>query len=244
MLKNSEGQKIPSVKFRTRDNNKWKDVTTEEIFNGKNVVVFSLPGAFTPTCSSSHVPRFNDLYESLKENGVDSVVCMSVNDGFVMSEWQKDQHAENIQFIPDGNGEFTEKMGMLVDKADLGFGKRSWRYSMLVKDGVIEKMFIEPEVEGDPFEVSDADTMLNYINPNAKKPEYITVFTKRGCPYCEKSKNLLKEKGLKYEEIELNNNITSRTLMAVSGSNTTPQVFIGGKLIGNSEDLEAYFKNK
>ena len=145
---------------------------------------------------------------------------------------------------PDGNGEFTEKMGMLVDKSNLGFGKRSWRYSMYVKDGIIDKMFIEPEVEGDPFEVSDADTILNYINPNAIKPEYITMFTKKGCPYCEKSKKLLKEKNLKYEEIELNSNITSRSLMAVSGSKTSPQVFIGGKLIGNSEDLEVYLANK
>lgn len=244
MLKNSEGQKVPNVTFRTRENNQWKNITTDELFNGKNVVVFSLPGAFTPTCSGSHVPRFNDLYESLKQSGVDSIVCVSVNDGFVMSEWQKDQHADNIQFIPDGNGEFTEKMGMLVDKADLGFGKRSWRYSMLVKDGVIEKMFIEPEVEGDPFEVSDADTMLDYINPSATKPEYVTVFSKKGCPFCEKAKNLLTEKGLKYEEVELNTDITSRTLMAISDSKTTPQIFIGGKLIGGSEDLENYLNNK
>ncbi|MFN8575382.1 MAG: glutathione peroxidase [Candidatus Sericytochromatia bacterium] len=243
MLKNIEGQKIPSVKFRARENNTWKDITTDEIFNNKNVVVFSLPGAFTPTCSSSHVPRFNDLFESFKESGIDSIVCVSVNDGFVMSEWQKDQHAENIQFIPDGNGEFTDKMGMLVDKSNLGFGKRSWRYSMYVKNGVIDKMFIEPEVEGDPFEVSDADTMLNYLNPNAKKPEYITMFSKKGCPFCHKAKELLKSKNLKFEDIELNSDITTRSLMAVSGKNSTPQVFIGGKLIGGSEDLEKYLNN-
>ncbi len=244
MLENKEGQKVPNVTFKTRENNSWKDVTTDDIFKGKNVVVFSLPGAFTPTCSGSHVPRFNDLFDSLKSSGVDSVVCISVNDGFVMSEWQKDQHAENIHFIPDGNGEFTEQMGMLVDKGAIGFGKRSWRYSMFVKDCVITKMFIEPEKEGDPFEVSDADTMLDYINPVASKPEYITIFSKKGCQYCDKAKNILNEHNLKFEEIDLGKDITTRTLMAVSGSNTTPQIFIGGKLIGGSEKLEEYLNKK
>lgn len=243
MLKNIEGKKIPNVTFKTREESNWVDVTTNTLFEGKNVVVFSLPGAFTPTCSGFHLPRFNDLSPILKENGIDSVVCISVNDAFVMNEWKKSQNAENIIFIPDGNAEFTEKMGMLVDKKNLGFGKRSWRYSMLVKDGVIDKMFIEPEVEGDPLEVSDADTMLKYINPNAKPKDYITMFTKEGCSFCAKAKELLKAKNLPYEEVLLNNSITARSLMAVAGSKTTPQVFIGGKLIGNSKDLEAYLQN-
>ncbi|MGL4621432.1 MAG: peroxiredoxin, partial [Chroococcidiopsis sp.] len=148
MLSNREGQKVPSVKFRTRQNNGWLDMSTDEIFNGKTVVVFSLPGAYTPTCSSTHVPGYNDLAPAFKENGVDEIVCVSVNDAFVMSEWAKDQGADKVTFLPDGNGEFTDGMGMLVDKSDLGFGKRSWRYSMLVKDGVVEKMFIEPEEPG------------------------------------------------------------------------------------------------
>jgi glutaredoxin-like protein len=244
MLENREGQRVPDVTFKDRQAGKWVDVKSDELFSGKKVIVFSLPGAFTPTCSSSHVPRFNDLAGVFKENGIDDIICISVNDAFVMNEWKKDQHADNVRFIPDGNGEFTDKMGMLVDKNNLGFGKRSWRYSMLVNDGIIEKMFIEPEVEGDPFEVSDADTMLNYINPNAQKPDYITMFSKEGCPFCEKSKALLNEKGLKYEEVVLNNQITSRTLEAVSGSKTTPQVFIGGKLIGDSGALEKYLNNR
>ena len=127
MLENKQGQSVPNVTFRTRQNNEWENVASDEIFKGKTVVVFSLPGAFTPTCSSSHVPRFNQLAPTFAKNGVDSIVCVSVNDAFVMNEWQKDQNADNIIFIPDGNGEFTEKMGMLVDKEDLGFGKRSWR---------------------------------------------------------------------------------------------------------------------
>ena len=141
-LQNKEGQNIPNVTFHTRQNNDWVDVTTDELFNAKTVVVFALPGAFTPTCSSAHVPRYNQLLPAFKANGVDDVICISVNDTFVMNEWQEDQGAMDITFIPDGNGEFSEGMGMLVDKSDLGFGKRSWRYSMLVKDGVVEKMFI------------------------------------------------------------------------------------------------------
>jgi len=175
MLPNREGQRVPQVTFRTRQSGEWVDVTTDDLFKGRTVVVFSLPGAFTPTCSSAHVPRYNELAPAFEANGVDDIVCISVNDAFVMNEWQKDQHADRITFIPDGNAEFTEGMGMLVDKHDLGFGERSWRYSMLVRDGVIEKMFIEPEVEGDPYEVSDADTMLRYINPNARIPDDVAV---------------------------------------------------------------------
>jgi len=127
------------------------------------VVVFSLPGAFTPTCSSSHVPRYEELHDELRARGVDDVLCVSVNDAFVMDAWREEQGARRVTFVPDGNGAFTAGMGMLVDKAALGFGQRSWRYSMLVRDGVIEKMFVEPEQPGDPFQVSDADTMLRYL---------------------------------------------------------------------------------
>ena len=175
MYQNHEGKKVPNVTFRVRDNNEWQNVTTDDYFKGKNVVVFSLPGAFTPTCSSSHLPRYNELAPAFFKNGIDAIYCVSVNDTFVMNEWAKDQEAQNIKLIPDGNGEFTAGMGQLVDKTDLGFGQRSWRYSMLVKDGVVEKMFIEPNKPGDPFEVSDADTMLNYINPQAKKPDQVAI---------------------------------------------------------------------
>ncbi len=240
MLPNREGQKVPNVTFRNRKDGEWMDVTTDELFSGKTVVVFSLPGAFTPTCSSSHLPGYNELAPVFKENGVDDIICLSVNDAFVMNEWEKDQEAENVTLIPDGNAEFTDGMGMLVDKADLGFGKRSWRYSMLVKDGTIEKMFIEPEKPGDPFEVSDAETMLNYINPNAAKPKSVSLFTKVGCPFCARAKEMLKEHGLNYEEIVLGQDITTRSLQAMAGATTVPQVFIDGKLIGSSEDLEAY----
>ncbi|MBW4609696.1 MAG: glutathione peroxidase [Hassallia sp. WJT32-NPBG1] len=244
MLSNREGQKVPQVTFRTRVNNEWVNVTTDELFANKTVVVFSLPGAFTPTCSSTHLPGYNQMAKAFKENGVDSIVCISVNDTFVMNEWAKDQESDNIILIPDGNGEFTDGMGMLVDKTDLGFGKRSWRYSMLVKNGVVEKMFIEPDEPGDPFKVSDAETMLNYINPEAAKPKAVSLFTKVGCPFCARAKEMLNQNGIDYEEIVLGKGASTRSLKAVTGATTVPQVFIDGKLIGGSEALEAYLTVK
>lgn len=240
MFQSREAQRVPNVTFRTRKDNQWVNITTDELFAGKTVIVFSLPGAFTPTCSSTHVPGYNHLARVFKENGVDDIICVSVNDAFVMNEWAKDQESDHITLLPDGNGEFTEGMGMLVDKADLGFGKRSWRYSMLVKDGVIEKMFIEPNVPGDPFEVSDAETMLKYINPEAVKPKVVSLFTKVGCPFCASAKSMLKEHDIDYEEIVLGKGITNRSLQAVAGATTVPQVFIDGRLIGSSEALADY----
>jgi thioredoxin-dependent peroxiredoxin len=173
--------KVPNVVFRTRVRDesvegpnpfRWQDVTTEEIFAGKRIVLFSLPGAFTPTCSSTHLPRYEELYDEFKALGVDRVICLSVNDAFVMFQWGKQQGVKNIFLLPDGNGEFTRKMGMLVNKDNLGFGMRSWRYSMVVNDLKIEKTFIEDDYGDncltDPFEVSDADTMLAYLK-EAKK---------------------------------------------------------------------------
>ncbi len=241
MLTSREGQRVPNVTFRTRKNNQWVDLTTDDLFAGKTVVVFSLPGAFTPTCSSTHVPGYNQLAKVFKQNGVDDIICMSVNDAFVMEEWAKAQEATNITMIPDGNGEFTEGMGMLVDKADLGFGKRSWRYSMLVKNGTIEKMFIEPEEPGDPFKVSDAETMLNYINPQATKPKNVFMFAKEGCPFCARAKTMLDERGMDYEVVNVGKNLSTRSLFAATGATTVPQVFIDGRLIGGSEALASYF---
>lgn len=240
MFENKEGQKVPQVTFRTRKDSDWVDVQTDDVFAGKTVIVFSLPGAFTPTCSSAHVPRYSQLEPVFKANGVDEIICMSVNDAFVMNEWKVDQNADNIAFMPDGNGDFTGGMGMLVDKEDLGFGKRSWRYSMLVKDGVVDKMFIEPDLPGDPFEVSDADTMLDYIAPGAKKPLDVTVMTRKGCPFCTRAKGMLNDAGIAFEELTLNEDYTDRTLRAVASASTVPQVFINGEQIGGSDDLETW----
>ena len=242
MLENREGNQVPQVTFRTRQNHEWVNVTSEELFKGKTVIVFSLPGAFTPTCSSTHVPRYNQLMPAFKRQGIDEVICMSVNDAFVMNQWKAEQHADNLAFVPDGNGDFSEGMGMLTDKADLGFGRRSWRYSMLVKDGVIEKMFIEPNKPGDPFEVSDADTMLQYIAPNAEKPKDVTIFTRQGCDYCVRAKGMLRDAGIHYEELVLNRDYTEATLRAVAGASTAPQIFVNGIHVGGSEALEEYLK--
>ncbi|QBQ63469.1 glutathione peroxidase [Actinobacillus indolicus] len=240
-LKDMTGQKVPSVTFKTRQGDAWVDVTTDELFNNKTVIVFSLPGAFTPTCSSTHLPRYNELAKEFYALGVDEIVCMSVNDTFVMNAWKADQESENITVIPDGNGEFTEGMGMLVGKEDLGFGKRSWRYSMLVKNGVVEKMFVEPQEPGDPFKVSDADTMIKYLDPNWTAKPSVAIITKPGCSFCAKAKALLTEKGFAFEEIVLGRDASTTSVRAITGKATAPQVFIGGQYIGGSEDLEAYF---
>ena len=168
--------RVPSATFKTRVRNdaldgdnpfEWKDLTSDDVFADKRVVLFALPGAFTPTCSTSHLPRYEELYDKFRALGVDAVVCLSVNDAFVMYQWGLSQKADKVFLLPDGNGEFTRKMGMLVDKQNLGFGARSWRYAMVVENGEIEKMFIEEGFADnhadDPFEVSDADSVLAYL---------------------------------------------------------------------------------
>jgi glutaredoxin-like protein len=233
-----QGRPVPRVTFKARPDDQWRDLDTDALFKGKTVVVFALPGAFTPTCSSTHLPRYHELAPVLRENGVDEILCIAVNDAFVMNQWKSGQDAGNITLIPDGNGDFTEGMGMLVDKRDLGFGKRSWRYSMLVKDGIIDKIFIEPQREGDPFEVSDADTMLSYINPNAKIPEPVLMFSRPGCPHCARAKAALRENGIVFTDISEDQKITTSVLRAVSGRLTWPQVFVGGKLIGGADEVQ------
>ena len=227
-------------KLRTVDG-EWESKTAKDIFAGKNVVVFGLPGAFTPTCSSSHLPRYEELFELFKQQGVDEVYCLSVNDTFVMNAWGDAQGAHHVKMLPDGNGALVEKLGLLVDKQELGFGKRSWRFSMQVKDGVIVHQFIEPVKEGDPFEVSDADTMLSAIAPALTKPflKQITLFTKKGCPFCRDVKAALKEAKLKYAEVVLGDDIRQSVLSGITGSArpTVPTAFVDGKLIEGSKAI-------
>ena len=178
------GIKVPNVTFKTRvldstingpNPYKWKNMTSDDYFRNQTSVVFSLPGAFTPTCSNFQVPAYNDKYEKFMLERVDNIYCISVNDAFVMNKWKEQLGVTNIKFIPDGNGEFTDKMGYLVEKKNLGFGLRSWRYSMFVIDSQIIKIFEEPgmddNVEEDPYEVTDPTTMLNFIKEyNSRKP--------------------------------------------------------------------------
>jgi thioredoxin-dependent peroxiredoxin len=174
-----ENTKVPEVTFKTRVRDesvegpnpfRWQDLTSSELFGGKKVVLFGLPGAFTPTCSSTHAPGYDAQADAFKEYGVDQIVCLSVNDAFVMYKWSLDLGTKNVFMLPDGNLDFTRGIGMNVQKQNLGFGERSWRYSMLVEDGVITKVFEEAgfgdNADGDPFEVSDADTMLAYLQDN------------------------------------------------------------------------------
>jgi len=172
----STGKTVPQItfKYRVRDASIggdnpfcWQDVTSDEIFSNKKVVVFSLPGAFTPTCSTQQVPGFEAAYEEFIKLGIDEVYVLSVNDTFVMRKWMLDQKIGNIKFIPDGNGEFTRQIGMLVDKHNVGFGQRSWRYAMVVNNGVIEHWLEEPGRKDnngtDPFSISSAESVLSAI---------------------------------------------------------------------------------
>jgi peroxiredoxin len=169
-------QRVPQVVFKTRVRDesvegpnpfRWQDISSDDVFAGKRVVVFALPGAFTPTCSSTHLPGYEALYEEFRNEGVDEVYCLSVNDAFTMFQWGRHLGVEKVKLLPDGSCDFTRGMNMLVAKDNLGFGQRSWRYSMLVEDGEIVKLFAEPGMEdncpSDPFQVSDAETMLNFV---------------------------------------------------------------------------------
>ena len=176
--------KIPEVTFKTRigDNEslgggcsiggEWKDVNSNDLFKNKKVVLFSLPGAYTPTCSSQQVPGYEDKYEELKKY-VDEVYCLSVNDSFVMNAWFRDQKISRVKPIGDGEGKFTKEMGMIVNKPKQGFGMRSWRYSAFIDNSKVVKMFVEDgknneSNDSDPFMVSDANTMLNYLKSEFK----------------------------------------------------------------------------
>jgi peroxiredoxin len=177
----SVGDKVPNVTFKTRVRDetvegpnpfRWQDVTSDELFKGKRIVLFSLPGAFTPTCSSKQCPGYESLYEDIKgHGGVDEVYCVSVNDAFVMFKWAQDLGVKNIKMLPDGNGHFTDGMGMLVNKEHLGFGKRSWRYSAVVDDGVIKVIFEEPGKndvgsDSDPYIESTPENILDWVKAN------------------------------------------------------------------------------
>ena len=169
-----EGFSLPKATFRTRafDEAKmeyyWLDKTTDDYFKGKRVVLFSLPGAFTPTCSNYQLPGFEENYDAIRNQEVDAIYCCSVNDAYVMNAWAKEQKIENIQMIPDGSGNFTRFMGMLIGKNHLGFGMRSWRYMAIINDGVVEKWWQEPGInnegtDDDPYVESTPDNMIDYL---------------------------------------------------------------------------------
>ena len=177
------GAKLPDVTFHTRVRDeavegpnpfRWEDKTTADYFAGKRVILFSLPGAFTPTCSTYQLPGFEKGFADFTAQGIDEIYCMSVNDSFVMNKWAQDQGLKNVKVIPDGSAEFTRKMGMLVDKDNLGFGMRSWRYAAIVNDGVVEAWFEEPGLMDncpeDPYGVSSPENLMTHLQA-AAEPE-------------------------------------------------------------------------
>jgi peroxiredoxin len=170
------GVKVPNVVFKTRVRDeavggpnpfRWQDMTSDDYFKGKRVILFSLPGAFTPTCSTYQLPGFEENFAKFQENGIDGIYCMSVNDSFVMNKWAEAQDVKNVNVIPDGSGEFTRKVGMLVRKDNLGFGLRSWRYAAIINDGVVEAWFEEPGLEDnhgeDPYGESSPENLLKFL---------------------------------------------------------------------------------
>ena len=177
-----QGRQLPDITFKTRVRDeaiggsnpfRWQDVTTADIFAGKRVVVFSLPGAFTPTCSNEQCPAFERLYDEIKATGVDEVVCVTVNDAFVVYQWGKHLGVDKVRLLPDGSGHFTRRMGMLINKEHLGFGYRSWRYVMVVNDGVVEHWLEEPGIndaglDDDPYTVTNPDVVLEYLRQSKK----------------------------------------------------------------------------
>ncbi len=168
-----EGYQIPQVEFVFRENGEFVNRTSSELFGGKRVVIFSLPGAFTPTCSAYQLPGFEEKYEEFQALGIDEIYCISVNDGFVMNAWAQDQNIKNVKLIPDGNAYFTRSMGMLVRKSNLGFGERSWRYAAVVDNGTIEKIFIEAgqqdNADTDPYEETTPENVLQYVKSTVRE---------------------------------------------------------------------------
>jgi peroxiredoxin/glutaredoxin len=199
-----------------------------------------VPGAYTPTCSSQHVPRFRDLYDQFNQAGIDCIACVSVNDAYVMKHWAEDLGCEQdrIMFLADGNGEFTKAMGMLMDKRNLGFGVRSRRYAMIVRDGVIEKMLAEPAVEGDPYDISSAESCLKALGQAPKATPEISIFTRPDCPFSHAAKNWLDNRKLRYHEMVVGKDVDAGVLRGVAGTERVPQIFINGQHIGGFDQLK------
>ena len=171
--------KIPSITFMCRVGDEEPEdggcaiggdfvpTTTDQLFGGKKVIVFSLPGAFTPTCSTYQLPGFEQGYEDFKAKGIDEIYVSSVNDSFVMNAWAQHLGIKNVKLIPDGNGELADALGMLADFSVVTFGKRSKRFAAVINDGVVEKAFVEPDAtdaDPDPYGVSSPENILKVLN--------------------------------------------------------------------------------
>lgn len=243
MRGSSEGRKVPDAHLAEMKDGTVRAISSAELLSRGRFILFALPGAFTPTCSTAHVPGYVALLNEFKAAGIDDIICLSVNDPYVMQAWLESERAQGIRFLADPFAEFTTAMGMAVDHRDSLLGTRSWRYSMLVEDGSIRKMFIEPEEGEDPFKVSDAETMLRYLRPGRRTPGPVLVLARHGCPYCQKAKALLTERGIRFDTVYLGNELTMQGVKAASGVSTVPQVFIDGKLVGGSDRLADFLQS-
>ena len=241
--KSREGSAIPGAQLAELTDGKVRRFSSADLFKGRRIILFALPGAFTPTCSTAHVPGYVARLKDFQGAGIDDVVCLSVNDPFVMEAWQRSEKAQGLRFVADPYGEFTQGMGMSIDHRDASLGLRSWRYSMLVDDVKIEKMFIEPDKPGDPFEVSDADTMWRYLRPNEPGRGAALMLARVGCPHCARAKKLLEDAGIAYEAIYVGDDLTMQGVKSASGAATVPQVFMEGKLIGGADQLAAHLRS-
>ena len=237
-----EGERVPDADLAQMTEGGVRRVASRELFADRRVIVFALPGAFTPTCSTAHVPGYVALLAEFKAAGIAEVICLAVNDPYVMQAWQQSEKALGIRFVADPFGEFTAAMGMTVDHRNSLLGTRSWRYSMLVEDGTIRKMFVEPEEGDDPFKVSDAQTMLRYLEPNRKTLGPVLVLARHGCPYCQRAKALLSERRIPFDAVHLGEELTMQGVKAISGGTTVPQVFVNGRLIGGADQLVSFLE--
>lgn len=227
-----EGKQIPSCVFKSKKRSiSLLDVSTDKIFRGKKVVFFALPGAFTPTCTVEQLPRYEQLAKLFKENGIDEVACLGVNDPFIMEKWAEDLNINEVRILADGNAEFTKAMGMDINLNSAGLGIRSKRYSMYVEDSVIKKMFIEDEANPVGMTVSDADTMFKYLFPSKPAVPNIALIVQPGCPDCAKMKMMLEGAKLPYEQLRYGYEVMGSMMKAITGESTFPQIFIDGKHI-------------
>jgi len=234
------GQGVPRAQLAELRQGRVHHVASDEIFAGRRVLVFALPGAFTPTCSSAHVPGYVARLNDFRDAGIDEVICLSVNDPYVMDAWQRAERAEGIRFLADPAAEFAQAIGLTTSNNEKGLGVRSRRYSMLVDKGTIATLFVEEDRPDDPLEVSDAETMWRYWRPNEKGRGSAFLFGRHGCPHCARAEDLLKRHGITHDSIYLGEDLTMLGVRAATGATTLPQVFIEGKLVGGAEQLAKY----
>lgn len=232
-----KGRFVPNVTFTIKENSKKTVRSSSDLFKGKRVILFAVPGAFTLVCSLIHLPEYEEYYDLFINLGIDDIYCLAVNDLFVMEEWAKNTGTNKVKMIPDVHGTFTKALQMEVSKDELGL--RSWRYAMIIDDGVIEEVFIEPSLQS--ISRSRAKTLLRHLNPEIILPKNILIFTIDGCSHCAKAKELLINKELFFREKTFAKDYNLSDLKALTGKTSVPQIFINGRLIGGEEELALYF---